>query len=309
MATNIKRYLQEHFALPVVVTNPASPVTGDPVRYGEMTGIALTDEGEGGNSATETTVQFGALVAEVSVKGIDDSGNSAVAAGDSIFYVDADTPKLSKKASGYFFGFAIGTVNSAATATIEVLKVPAGSFIGTVSTGDLAAGAVTAAKLSTTLKTGFIPMPLTAVFEGDGTNTVAALGPSTTPVLDMTDGDTDSALRILWAATNVDPIIFQVPLPPDIDVSADVVVHLRAAMEAANDTPVIDADSYFNEGDTKVSDASAAITGTTPAEYIITIAAADVPAGAQTLTVELTPAAHGTDDLYVFAIWVEYTRA
>jgi hypothetical protein len=309
MATNIKRYLQGHFAMPVVVTNPASPVSNDPVRYGEMTGIALTDEGEGGNAATFTTVEFGACVAEVSVKGIDDSGNSAVAAGDSIFYVDADTPKLSKKAAGYFFGFAIGTVNSAATATIEVLKVPAGSFIGTVNTGDLAAGAVTAAKLSTTLKTGFIPVPLANLLEGDATNIVAALGPATDPVLDMTNGDTDSALRVLWAATSVVPVIFQVPIPPDLDEAVDVTIHLRAAMEAANDTPVIDADSYFNEGDTKVSDASAAITGTAFAEYVITIAAADVPAGAQTLTCELTPAAHGTDDLYVTAIWVEYTRA
>jgi hypothetical protein len=274
-----------------------------------MTGIALTDEGEGGNAATFTTVEFGACVAEVSVKGIDDSGNSAVAAGDSIFYVDADTPKLSKKAAGYFFGFAIGTVSSAATATIEVLKVPAGSFIGTVNTGDLAAGAVTAAKLSTTLKTGFIPVPLASLLEGDATNIVAALGPGTDPVLDMTNGDTDSALRVLWAATSVVPVVFQVPIPPDLDEAADVVIHLRAAVEDTNDTPVIDADSYFNEGDTKVSDASAAITGTAFAEYIITIAAADVPAGAQTLTCELTPAAHGTDDLYVTAIWVEYQRA
>jgi predicted RecA/RadA family phage recombinase len=309
MATNIKRYLQGHFAMPVVVTNPATPVSGDPVRYGEMTGIALTDEGEGGNAATFTTVEFGACVVSVSVKGIDDSGNSAVAAGDSIFYVDADTPKLSKKASGYFFGFAIGTVNSAATATIEVLKTPAGSFIGTVNTGDLAAGAVTAAKLSTTLKTGFIPVPLASLLEGDATNIVAALGPATDPVLDMTNGDTDSALRVLWAATSVVPVVFQVPIGPDLDEAADVVIHLRAAMEAANDTPVIAADSYFNEGDTKVEDASAAITGTAFAEYVITIAAADVPAGAQTLTCELTPAAHGTDDLYVTAIWVEYTRA
>jgi hypothetical protein len=313
MAKNIIRYLQDHYALPVVVTHPAAPDSGDPVRYGVFTGIALTDEGDGGNIATETTVYFGPVVADVSVKGIDDSSNSAVAVGDIITYTDADTPPLSKKSSGYFFGFAMETVGSGLTATIKVLK-PASPGSGTLASGgvgatQLATGAVTAVKLSATLKTGFVPVPLTAVFEGDGTNTVAALGPSTTPVLDMTNGDTDSALRILWAATNVDPVIFQVPLPPDLDVTADVVLHLRAAMEAANDTPVIDADSYFNEGDTKVSDASAAITGATPAEYTITIAAADVPAGAQTLTVELTPAAHGTDDLYVYAIWIEYTRA
>jgi predicted RecA/RadA family phage recombinase len=123
MATNIKRYLQEWPALGVACSDPASPTSGSPVRFGELTGIALTDEGEGGNTATETTVFFGDCVADVSVKGVDGSGNSAVAAGDSIYYVDADTPKLSKKTAGYFFGVALEAVTSGATATIEVMHI------------------------------------------------------------------------------------------------------------------------------------------------------------------------------------------
>lgn len=123
MATNIRRYLQEWPALPVACSHPATPNSGDPVRFGELTGIALTDEGEGGNAATETTVYFGHCVAEVSVKGIDGSGNSAVAAGDSIYYTDADTPPLSKKATGYFFGIALEAVSSAATGTIDVMHI------------------------------------------------------------------------------------------------------------------------------------------------------------------------------------------
>lgn len=315
MAKNITRYLQNHFELPVVVTNPATPASGDPVRWGDLTGIALTAEGGGGNIATETTVEFGAFVADLSVKGIDDSGNSAVAVGDTIYYVDADTPKLSKKASGFFYGIALETVGSGSTATINVMHLPAGAWNGTVNTGDIAAGAVTAAKLSTTLKTGFVPVPLTGIREVTSNNlgNIAAngglLATDTTPILEYTNGDTDSAFRMRWAASNSDPIAFQVPLPPDLDEAAAVEVHLRAAMGGATDTPVIDADSYFNEGDTQVADASAAITGTTYAEYIITIAAADVPAGAQTFTCELTPAAHTTDTLLVTAVWVEFTRA
>ena len=315
MATNIKRYLQQHFALPVVVTNPTAPVSNDPVRYGELTGLALTDEGEGGNLATETTVEFGAFIADLSVKGIDDSGNSAVAVGDTIYYVDADTPKLSKKASGYFFGFAMETVGSGSTGTINVLHAPAGSWVGTVNTSDLAAGAVTAAKLSTTLKTGFIPVPLADLREAASNNLLNAAGnggilaTDTTPIFEYTSGDTDSALRLRWAASNSDPLAFQVPLPPDLDEASVVEVHLLAAMGGATDIPVVDIDSFFMAGDTKVEDASAAITGTTVAEYVITIAAADVPAGAQTLSVELTPAAHTTDTLLLYAVWIEYTRA
>lgn len=314
MATNIKRYLQQHFALPVVCSDPTTPATGDPVRVGELTGVALTDEGEGGNGATYTTVEFGACVVDVSVKAVDGSGNSAVALWDTIYYVDADTPKLSKKASGYFFGFAMETITSGETDTINVMKLPAGSNISTVGTSDISTGAITAVKLSTTLKTGFIPVSLASVREittgafinaaGNG----GLLATDTTPILNTINGDTDGAWRLAWAASNSDAIGFQVPLPPDLDEASVVEIHLRAYMAGATDTPVISADSYFDEGDTKVEDDSPALNAT-PTERIITIAAADVPAGAQTLSVELTPGAHTTDILYVTAIWLEYTRA
>lgn len=127
MATNITRYLDNrNFVLAVACSHPAAPDSGDPVRFGELTGIALTDEGDGGNASTDTSVNFGVYVATHSVRGVDGSGNSAVADGDKIYYVDADTPVLSKKATGRFYGYALAAVSSGATATIEVLHVPAG---------------------------------------------------------------------------------------------------------------------------------------------------------------------------------------
>lgn len=128
MATNIVRNgLHEHPVLSLACTDPAAPVSGDPVRCGALTGIALTDEGEGGNAATHTSVRFGKYVATHSVKGVDGVGNSAVALYDKLYYVDADTPKLSKKNTGFFYGIALGTVGSGATATIEVLHLDIGS--------------------------------------------------------------------------------------------------------------------------------------------------------------------------------------
>lgn len=327
MANNL--IFNEARSLSVVCSDPTTPASGDPVRYGNLCGVALTDESGGGNPTGYTSVDFGHAVYDLSVKAVDDSGNSAVAVGDAIFYVDADTPKLSKKQSGYFFGFAMETVTSGSTATIRVLRVPtAGSGAiasGGVTTVKLADDAVTTAKiadanitaglLSTTLKTGFLPVPLTALREVASNaipNTAAnggLLASDTTPILNLTNGDTDSALRLSWAASNSDAVTFQVPLPPDLDEANAVEVHFRAAMSGAVDTPVISADSFFNEGDTKVEDDSAAVTGTTYAEYTITIAAGDVPAGAQTLSCELTPGAHTTDALYITSVWVEYTRA
>ena len=48
-------------------------------------------------------------------------GNSAVAVGDILYYVNADTPKISKKNTGVRYGYALQTVGSGSTATIRVL--------------------------------------------------------------------------------------------------------------------------------------------------------------------------------------------
>ena len=154
----------------------------------------------------------------------------------------------------------------------------------------------------------FIAVPLESLLETDATNVVARLGQATTPKIDMANGDTDSGLVVIWVASNSDPVLFQTSLPPDLDVTGDIVVHFRAKSGGSTDTPTIASDAYFNEGDTKVEDTSAAL-GAAVAELTITIAAADIAAGAQTLTVELTPGAHTTDTVVISAIWLEYKRS
>jgi len=127
----------------------AGKSSGDPVIKGTMTGVCLTDTNADGN----VSVDLGGVY-DLSVKGIDDAGNSAVAIGDKIFYVVGDTPLLSKKASGYFFGFALETVGSGLTATIGVLQIAgpgpgtADILAGSVGTAALADEAVTVAKMA-----------------------------------------------------------------------------------------------------------------------------------------------------------------
>jgi predicted RecA/RadA family phage recombinase len=154
------------YYLSVVCSDPTTPASGDPVRLGNLTGIAMTDEGDGITS-TETSVYFGPGVFDLSVKGIDGSGNSAVSAGDALWYVDADTPKLSKKTTGYFFGFALEGVLSGATSTIQVLHVPSpgtGNLAaGSIGTTQLAATGVTPAKLSAAANSRSVVIPLGAV--------------------------------------------------------------------------------------------------------------------------------------------------
>lgn len=90
--------------------------SGDPVVYGQKPGVALTDRDADGKA----TVRFEG-VAELSVKGIDGSGNKAIVEGDVLYFVGADTPKLSVKATGVRYGYAMGAVDSGATATIRVI--------------------------------------------------------------------------------------------------------------------------------------------------------------------------------------------
>jgi hypothetical protein len=82
-----------------------------------LTGIATSDRDSAGKATVDTEGVY-----TVSVAGVDGSGNSAVAVGDKIYYVDADTPKLSKKNTGVLFGFALATITSGSTASIAVLQ-------------------------------------------------------------------------------------------------------------------------------------------------------------------------------------------
>jgi hypothetical protein len=119
MATNRK---YEGYRIPVTVTHPTAPNSGEPVRCGNLTGVAIVDEGDGGNAAADTSVDFGPGVWMMTVSGVNSAGGSAVALFDAIYYVDATAPTLSKNTAGYLFGYALGTVASAASGSIPVMK-------------------------------------------------------------------------------------------------------------------------------------------------------------------------------------------
>jgi predicted RecA/RadA family phage recombinase len=100
-----------------VLTEPVASGTtsGAPVVVGQMPGVAETDRAADGTA----TVRFNGVY-NLSVKGIDGSGNHAVAYGDILYFTTGDTPPLSVKATGVRYGYARGTVNSGGTSTIPV---------------------------------------------------------------------------------------------------------------------------------------------------------------------------------------------
>lgn len=118
MATNL--HMNDGRYLTGAATAPATPTSGDPVLLGQIPGVALTDEAEGGNAAGQITLDTGGVY-NLSVKGEGAAGNAAVAIGDIIYYEAGQTPPLNKDATnGVRFGYALGTVGSGLTATIPV---------------------------------------------------------------------------------------------------------------------------------------------------------------------------------------------
>ncbi len=99
-----------------VATGTAS---GDPVYMYGVPAVALDKEGQT-TSGESTCRRIG--VYDLSVKAVDDSGNTVVNVGDDLYFVAADTPKLSKKTSGTFYGKAMETITTyGGTSTIRVM--------------------------------------------------------------------------------------------------------------------------------------------------------------------------------------------
>jgi hypothetical protein len=94
----------------------ASKSADDPAVFGQIPGVCATDTRTDGTVSLETEGVY-----DLSVKGVDGSGNAAVVAGDILYYTAGDTPKINKKTTGVRFGYALEAVASGATDTIQVV--------------------------------------------------------------------------------------------------------------------------------------------------------------------------------------------
>jgi len=160
MAKNVK--YEPGWSLNLTCTKPEKPNSGDPVRIGNLTGIAIKDE----DAAGKTVVNTGPFVAEFSVK---DNGSTGIAIGAPIWYHDDATPALNNvSADGYYYGIALEAISDNQTATIQVYHdcAPGGAGTignGTVGTAQLTANGVTADKLSAAARTRAVTAAIGAV--------------------------------------------------------------------------------------------------------------------------------------------------
>lgn len=156
-----------------------------------------------------------------------------------------------------------------------------------------------------------IPIALSSLTLEDGTAiTKFADGASATPGFSQ-ESNKELVLRWNNHASPTKVAAFGVPLPPDLNPGANVVVHWRAKVTGATDTPVIEHEVYLGAGDTDCAGTDDEIDGAdTLTEYTATIAHGDVGGSPEEMTLIFGPKATelGTDDCLVYSVWLEYTR-
>jgi hypothetical protein len=167
----------------------------------------------------------------------------------------------------------------------------------------------------------FYPIPLGSWFDADGDPIVKFIdGASAVPGLNLADSE---AFGMRWNNNGThDPILTSFPLPPDLDTSADVILHIRASKTG---NTLADATTFaitaFNQTNAALHDADADFGGTTSAmtgdaaaktvqEVTLTLANANIAADSTvTMTIDPTSAVLTTDDVIILGVWLEYTRA
>jgi len=166
----------------------------------------------------------------------------------------------------------------------------------------------------------FIPLDICAFREisANAIQNLAAhggiLGSDSTPVLERVDGATDRALRIRWAADDVAEIAYPpIPLPPDLNPAANVIVHLMLARSGATDDCQIDVLALENgvgayAADVEMGGKTAALATTNVTEATSVLSASGIAGHPSLLNLSLLPDAHAADAIYLFGGWIEFTR-
>lgn len=296
---------------------------------GSGTSVVYADAGEQHNGVVQDAVANGGRAA-VRLRTAEGT-NKVVAAGafsaGATLYGAADG-KVDDASSGSAIGWAL----EAATADGDIVEMmPFNVLSTTAATVSIAdAGGFTAtATVEAALQEiyqhiasaqAFLPIPMGAWTEQDGTALADfADGASATP--GWSAGDEGHGIR--WNNhANPDPISSSIPVPPDLDSSADVIVHVLAAKIGATvgDAVTWTIEAFFNvdaalyDADADCGGASSAMTGDaatkTCQEETLTLAAADVQGSPAVLTLTLQPTdgTLDTDDVIVLGVWLEYTR-
>lgn len=180
--------------------------------------------------------------------------------------------------------------------------------------------------LSTTQRTGFIPLDLAGVriiasndFQAE---TVVSTGGSekasggilaslgVIASINRVNGATDKAARMVLKANTTGEFQFpMIPIPFDWDSTADFSVNFFCEMAGATDTTTaLTVGAFLGIGDTDAGGNTSADLTATPSVKSATIALADNVAYPNFLNVTFIPEAHANDAIWIYAAWILYTK-
>lgn len=133
---------------------------------------------------------------------------------------------------------------------------------------------------------------------------------NSTPILERTNGATDIAQRLNWAATVVNEIQFPaIARPFDLDPTANVTVNLLIDKNTNTDTSAVVQVKFFpGIGGTDAGGNSAAINTTTATVYSVSIAAANIGTFPGMWNVALVPGTHANDAIRLYGAWLQYGK-
>ena len=154
-----------------------------------------------------------------------------------------------------------------------------------------------------------LPLSLYDFREVDASGDVGAiaangglLASDTTPIL---RGNAAETQEISWAAGNVDKIAAQCTLPPDFNGADDVNIDLWVYSDTT-DPATFTCETGWDGGALVSDTATDANPSATVHKITATVSFADIPDGAELLTMILTPAAHVTDAIQLLGSRVTY---
>lgn len=164
----------------------------------------------------------------------------------------------------------------------------------------------------------FLDIPIGSAVEKDGT-ALAIWGDGSATEPGWNTGAEAGGVR--WDPNgNPDPIKFSVPIPPDLDATKDVILHISGAKEGATSGDAINwtVEAFNNvvgalyDADSDFGGECGDFVNTTKLvqEHTLTLAAANIAASPAVLTLTIQPkdGELGTDDAMIFGMWLEYTR-
>lgn len=165
------------------------------------------------------------------------------------------------------------------------------------------------ASTALTLGKGFIPIDLGSIRElsAGAIQNLAAhggiLAVDSTPVLGHITAAKEVGLA--WAAGNTDTLCIPgIPLPPDFDESVAASVHMVGYCADAN---VMTVAAFFGTNGTDAGGNTLALAAGR-AEVFKALTQANQEAHPGSVTITITPGAHGAATCYINSIWIEYTR-